>query len=192
MRVRQRVVDMSGVAEARRACVKEARDAGFRESDAGRVAIVATELASNLVKHAGGGAILVGPFEDSTGSGIEVASIDKGPGIADLAQSMRDGFSTAGSPGTGIGAVKRLAQYFEISSQLRIGTAALARMLPGRSPAPILALAPWGGLCMPKLGEEACGDAWAAVPHDGSATLLIVDGLGHGPDAAGAAHEAIR
>ncbi|MEG2630728.1 MAG: histidine kinase, partial [Comamonas sp.] len=59
---------------------------------------------------------------------IEILSVDDGPGIRDLSQAMRDGFSTAGSPGTGLGAVQRLATDFDVHSEVGKGTVILARL----------------------------------------------------------------
>src|SRR5262245_54569396 len=93
------VADQSQVAEARREAAAIGRAAGLGEEDLGRVSIVATELATNQLKHASRGEILVGLYEDETGSGIELVGIDRGPGIGNLAESFRDGHSTAGSAG---------------------------------------------------------------------------------------------
>src|SRR5262245_38893346 len=88
------VVDGSQIAEARRIASDLGREIGFDPGRVGRVALVATEAATNLVKHAGGGAILLQSLTDDKGSGMEVISLDRGPGIADLDQALRDGFST--------------------------------------------------------------------------------------------------
>ena len=101
------VRDASQVAEARRAAVGVAQAHGFDEAAAGRVAIVATELATNMLKHGEGGVLLVGAYDDATGAGVECVALDRGEGMADVGASMRDGHSTAGSPGTGLGAVAR-------------------------------------------------------------------------------------
>ncbi len=185
------VQDQSQVSEARRAAVALAQRLGFDEQDAGRVAIVATELATNLIKHAGGGELLVGSYEH----GVECLALDRGPGMADLPASRRDGQSTAGSPGLGLGAIARLSQELDIYSRPRQGTAILARLRPAplqraRAQPPDEAL--WGAVSIPKTGEEVCGDAWSVQPHDGALRLLVADGLGHGPHAADAANAAVR
>ncbi len=99
--------------------------------DSGRVAIVATELASNLRKHAAGGVILLSAFEDSTGVGVECVALDSGPGISDVSTALRDGYSTAGGSGTGLGAVQRLSHVFDDYSRPGLGSAFLARVQPG-------------------------------------------------------------
>jgi anti-sigma regulatory factor (Ser/Thr protein kinase) len=106
-----RVEDSSHVGEARRLAASLCRDLGFSESRVGEVSIVVTELARNIVKHAGGtGGDLV--FRSVHGPGtpsIDILSLDKGPGIANVGESLRNGFSTAGSLGAGLGAIRRRA-----------------------------------------------------------------------------------
>ena len=187
-----RVEDSSQVAEARRTAVALAGELGFGEASAGRVAIVATELATNLLKHAGRGEILVGVFDDGEGAGLECIALDRGPGMIDMDAAMRDGHSSAGSCGAGLGAIVRQSQEVDIYSQPGGGVAVLARLhrdsRPGdRPPTP----ARIGAVSLPKPGEEACGDAWS-VRREGDAMLaMVVDGLGHGPLAATAAQAAV-
>ena len=110
------VTDTSQVAEARRMAAGAAERAGFTASETGRVAIVTTELATNLIKHGGGGEILVGTYEDADGSGIEVLALDRGAGIANLQACLADGYSSAGSAGNGLGAVFRQSHLIEVAS----------------------------------------------------------------------------
>ena len=104
--IRVEVAEQSQVAEARRRATTLATALGFGTEGAGKVAIVASELATNLVKHTtAGGEILLTPVARNGDVGIEVMGVDRGPGIANLAQALRDGYSTAGTYGTGLGAV---------------------------------------------------------------------------------------
>lgn len=187
------VRDETQIAEARRNAVGLAKELGFNEEDAGRLAIVVTELAGNLARHGNGGEILVGAYDDCTGSGVECLALDQGAGIGDVEASLRDGYSTAGSAGTGLGAVLRGAHFVDIYSQPGRGTAILARMQrgrpSGRAPLPRLIA---GAVILAKPGEEACGDAWCFRPHPAGYTAMVADGLGHGPLAAAAAHAAVR
>src|SRR5262245_17692755 len=89
------VVEGTQVAAARRSATDLARSLGFDTTDTGRVALVVTELATNLVKHAVSGGILLRGLSGSNGAGVEILAIDKGRGIADLQASLRDGYSTA-------------------------------------------------------------------------------------------------
>ena len=69
-------------------------EAGFNERRVGEVDIIVAELTSNLVKHANGGTIWVKLVEEDGVQGIEIISVDNGPGMQDVAHMMRDGFST--------------------------------------------------------------------------------------------------
>ena len=184
------VHESSQVAEARRAAVVLAEQSGFGVGDAGRVAIVATELATNLIKHGGGGTLLVGSFADESGTGIECLSLDQGPGIGDVAQAMRDGHSTAGSPGNGLGAIGRAAELFDIYTRPGSGTAILARLAPDRSARSMHS--GFGAIAVPMAGESVSGDGWCRTIWEGGYSVMLADGLGHGPIAAEAAHAAIR
>ena len=186
------VGDASQVAEARRAAVAQAHALGFAEEATGRVAIVATELATNLIKHGGGGALLVGSFEDETGSGVECLALDRGDGM-DITASMRDGHSTAGSPGNGLGAVSRGADVMEVYSRPGAGTAILARLGPDGSRERRRGAVPnHGVIAVPLAGEEVNGDSWRRAAWDGGWSALVADGLGHGPHAAEASQAAVR
>src|SRR4051794_40492995 len=115
------VRDPTDVATARRRIVGLATQMGYNETEAGRAAIVVTELAQNLLRHGGGGEMLAGT-DASDQVALEVLALDKGPGMADVAACMRDGFSTGGTPGNGLGAVQRLARQL--------------LTIPARGPAP--------------------------------------------------------
>jgi anti-sigma regulatory factor (Ser/Thr protein kinase) len=169
--------------------VDRARALGFDETAAGRVALVATELATNIARHAGHGEILVG---DTGGSspGIELVAIDNGPGISDLRRAMEDGYSTAGTLGHGLGSVGRQADEFEIYSQSPGGTVAVARVWKDAKP-PRSAFAV-AGVSVAHVGEPVCGDAWYAVWRQTQGELLVADGLGHGVAASEAAMQAVR
>lgn len=183
--------DLSQIAAARRAVAGVASTHGLDEEDAGRLAIVATELATNLLKHGGGGELLVGTFEDRTGAGIELVALDKGPGMADVRASTRDGHSTAGSPGTGLGAIVRGSHASDIYSVPGGGTAILARLRSGRpGNGDGSAMPDHGVVSVAMPGEEACGDAWCRHASPTGLALMVADGLGHGPAAAEASHAA--
>jgi anti-sigma regulatory factor (Ser/Thr protein kinase) len=186
------VAEASGVAEARRRALSLAERLGFDEPLAGRLALVVTEAATNLVKHAGGGEVLLRPLSTNGDAGIEVLAIDRGRGLANVAAALRDGHSTAGSPGTGLGAIARLATAFDIHSVPGTGTVVVAELwarAPGRVAGGTLEVA---GVTAPHPGETLCGDAWAVARRRDGGMLLVADGLGHGPDAHAAAHEAVR
>lgn len=189
------VTEASQVADARRRATGVAQRLGFDETAAGRVAIVATELATNLVKYGTNGEILLGTFEDETGTGVEIIALDRGPGVANLADALRDGHSTGGSPGTGLGAVRRQSQAFDIAAWPGRGLAVLARVSGTTSKASASEPPPIprsGAVAVPLRGETVNGDAYCVRPHDGGWTALVADGLGHGPLAAQASEAAVR
>jgi len=185
---RIQVREPTDVATARRRIVGLAVRLGYSETEAGRVAIVATELAQNVLRHGGGGEILAGGDRLHPGN-IEILALDKGPGMADVAACMRDGFSTGGTSGQGLGAIERQARQVLIHSRPGAGTAVLVRV--GEKTA--AATSASAVLCVPKPGEEVCGDAGCIVSRpDGTVAMVLADGLGHGPLAAAASQEAVR
>lgn len=186
------VLDLSYPAEARRSAAALASEHGFGETAAGQVMLVVTEVATNLVKHAGGGEILLRAIEEDGEPVIEVLALDKGRGMQNVAECQQDGYSTSGSPGLGLGGIARLSTFSDIYSQPGRGTAVLARLSrsqhrpPWRPAGTVM-----GGVAVAKHGETACGDRWEAAPWRTGARLTVVDGLGHGPLAADAAHLAV-
>lgn len=180
--------------EARRVVATLASQLGFDEADVGRAALVATEAATNLCKHAGRGELLVRRVhEPGEPVGIELLALDKGPGMRDVARCLEDGYSTAGSPGTGFGALRRLASVFDLYSLPGKGTAVLARVHPRRSsPEPDGALLQVGSVLVAAPGEPVSGDGFRFKEAAGRAVLFVADGLGHGRLAAVAAQEAAR
>ena len=187
------VNDQSGASEARRAATDLAARAGFTEVEAGKLALIATELSTNLVKHGSGGEILVGTYEDNESKGIEILALDKGAGMSNVAACLKDGYSSAGTAGHGLGSVIRQSHFVDIGSWPGLGTAVLARVAPGKSQAGKPPIVPtWGGVSIAKAGQDVCGDAWSVSDTGNVRTLLVADGLGHGPEAAEASVEAVR
>jgi anti-sigma regulatory factor (Ser/Thr protein kinase) len=184
------VSDASGVANARRSVAALAASLRLDETAAGELALAVTEAASNIVKHAREGTILARILERGGASGIEVLAVDKGPGMDNVAAAMRDGHSTAGTPGSGLGALKRVGSGFEVWSRPGSGTILRFEVWP-KSGAPAHAAASAGVVCVEKPGEEVCGDSWALLHGRGRLVAFVVDGLGHGPEAAEAARAAI-
>jgi anti-sigma regulatory factor (Ser/Thr protein kinase) len=178
--------------EARRSAALMSKELRLDEGTAARVALVVTECANNLWKHGGGGDVVLIPLDSETPS-MEILALDKGPGMASISGCFQDGYSTAGSPGTGLGAVQRTASEWDIYSVEGKGTALLARIrLHQRSqpqfPAERLNV---GALVVPMPGQIACGDGYAVHQTADFATILVVDGLGHGPQAADCAVAAV-
>ncbi|MDQ3283458.1 MAG: SpoIIE family protein phosphatase [Acidobacteriota bacterium] len=189
-----RVTDASEVASARRIARQCTEALRLSETAAGKAALLATELATNLVKHGGGGSILLGSDFEDDGALILIA-IDKGRGIQNVNLAMRDGFSTAGSPGTGLGAIRRAASQFDVYTLPDRGTAVFCRIEDEVTRAPRLdapSRVTVGGICVPLPSEEQPGDAWMWTPSRDGALIAVADGLGHGDAAATASTAAVR
>jgi anti-sigma regulatory factor (Ser/Thr protein kinase) len=175
------VEDSSQIGHARRVALKEAARAGLDETDAARVALIATELATNVLKHARTGEIHVAIVPGVDTRGVEVIAVDRGPGF-NLADCLPDGYSTGGTRGEGLGAVKRVADVFDLYADQR-GSVLLARVYPkGFSRADVR----FGANHHPLHSETVSGDGWAMSLTDDAIAAMMVDGLGHGP----LAHEA--
>src|SRR4029450_6914838 len=104
-------------------------------------------------------------------------AVDSGPGMADVAQSLLDGHSTAGAPGTGLGAVRPLSDPFDVSSQPGRRPVGFARVRPGRAPAPARRFV-CSGVSVPLGGETVCGDAWTVLHDRGRLSASGGGGLG--------------
>src|SRR5579871_673591 len=154
------IEDLTQVAATRRTAVELAQAAGLDESQIGRVALVVTEMSTNLLKHAGGGTIILGSYTVSTGKGIEVIALDKGAGIANVSRALNDGYSTAGTVGGGFGIMQRQSERFEIFSSPGHGTVVVARI---GNPLPNSPVFEVGVISEPYPGEEVCGDGWAVA-----------------------------
>jgi anti-sigma regulatory factor (Ser/Thr protein kinase) len=184
------IVDPSQAGEARRAAVKFAESIGMTETDCGNVAIAVTEMATNLFKHAGHGKIICAAVTRNQARGLCVLALDKGPGIPNISAAMQDGYSTYGSSGNGLGAVRRLSTVFDLYSAPAVGTSVLAEFWPNKkSSATPIAL---GVVSLAMRGESVCGDGWGSRAREGRSFFMVVDGLGHGTFAAEAAREAER
>jgi anti-sigma regulatory factor (Ser/Thr protein kinase) len=180
------ITDVSSVGEARRSANSVAARLGLNETQAGELAIVTTEASRNVLVHGGGGQVIVAGFSNQVGPVARILALDKGAGIGNVAEAMSDGYSTAGTMGTGMGAMKRLATRFEVFTGTR-GTAVLIEL--GDS-GPISKVQ-FAGIALPYPGERLCGDAWLCSQTPERTIAVIADGLGHGIGAAEAADEAI-
>lgn len=183
--LRLEVAEASGVGAVRRGAADFAARLGFSGPRVSDVAIVATELATNLVKHVGHGEVLVSAPDAGT---LNLLAIDRGAGMARPQDVLRDGYSTAGTPGTGLGAVERLSSAVDLYSAPGRGTVVWARLGAVQNAAP-----PHfdvGAVHVPYPGEVVSGDGWATLVGPSSVRLLLVDGLGHGPHARHAAQVA--
>jgi anti-sigma regulatory factor (Ser/Thr protein kinase) len=173
-------------AEARRCALGLAARLEFDDTTSGRAALVVTECANNLWKHAGGGEVLLGSARSGSETGLQILALDKGPGMHDPARCYEDGYSTAGSPGTGLGAIRRLSTEHDLYTVPGKGTALVSRVRAPRREGngPVRAPLEAAGVSVPMRGEDECGDAFAVHQGPDYGVALVVDGIGHGPDAA--------
>ena len=187
------VTEQSQIAQPRRTVLWLADRLGFTEERAGQAALIVSELATNLVKHARGGEVLLEPLHlrDSEQKGIRIVALDKGPGLRNVAESTRDGFSTRGTLGHGLGAARRQADDFDLYTH-STGTAIAATIWRGERQVPRAGRLDVGGVEVCKPGEDVCGDAWAWRAREGRLAILIADGLGHGYPAQDAARTAVE
>lgn len=187
------ISESSQAGEARRMALALATQLGFNETERGKVGIVVTEVAKNLVQHALNGLLVLQTLEKNNQAGIEILALDNGPGMENVSICLRDGFSTAKTLGNGLGAISRLSGLFDVHSIVGLGTAVLAQLWANPSFKPDLKhKLEHGGICLPIAGEAVSGDAWAISQSADRSLLLVADGLGHGPMAADAATAAVR
>jgi len=193
------VSDLTHVGETRRKVADLCKHISSDETFIGRASIVATELANNMVLHAKGGEIIATSLHSQAEqAGLELLALDHGPGIENLNESLRDGFSTRGTAGTGLGSIRRLSKGFEIVSHPNHGTAVRCELWPEARQSthqqfPVVSEFVFGAVNLPYDNKDVCGDAWATLPvHRGRFRAIVADGLGHGAAAATAAVEAVR
>ena len=177
------IEDETQIGRARRSAQQLAVETGFDDTDAGRVALLATELASNIHKHAKRGELHLQVVQGRQTTGIEIIAVDRGPGF-DIDAGLADGYSTGGTNGIGLGALSRMAQVFDTYSDQR-GSIILVRIYPGRTrKSDDVAF----GISHHAILEgEPSGDTWRLVQANNQITALVIDGLGHGEEAARAA-----
>lgn len=174
----------SAAIEARRVVASIASAAGLSETGAGAAAIIVNELTTNLVKHAKDGAL----FISGTADHLDLIAVDRGPGLRDVSQCMKDGYSSSGTAGNGLGAVRRLASQFDIHSMPGKGTVVFARLdARANDGSPFRAGAFWRPMQM----DDLCGDACVVMERGDEIVSIVADGLGHGVAAAEASRCAI-
>ncbi len=182
------IADQVDAGAVRRAVARYADAQHAAPERRGRAELVATELATNLLRHAEpGGWILVRPLP----AAIELIAVDRGPGIPDMAVALSGRAYPVPTPeglGCGLAAVRRAASVFDVYTRPGRGTTILAIVdLDGSSAPPRRRC--WAGVEV-ALTEES-GDGWAVAEVDHGLAVAVVDGLGHGPQASIAADAAL-
>lgn len=184
--------DRSYLSVLKRDVHRLALQSGLSEKKIAEIDIVVAELGSNILKHGGGGEVLI-MLTDHPVPALEIIGIDNGPGISDLNRMMKDGVSTTKTLGQGLGAMKRLSDFLQVYSVKAWGTIVLARF--HLKPAP--AVPPKQDfeirtLLIPKPGEKVCGDGFYISTDRTGIRVFAGDGLGHGPEANNAVNAAIN
>jgi len=180
------IKDASSVGEVRRVAAAAAAKLQLDETRAGELAILTTEAARNVLIHGGGGQVIVSAIASHGGPVARILALDSGGGIENLAEAMKDGFSTAGTMGAGLGAMKRMAKRFDVITG-RGGTMLLLEV----GEEPVTDHLTFAGVTLPYPGERVCGDGWYCEHTTTRTVAVLVDGLGHGLGAAEAAQEAV-
>jgi len=188
------VNESSQVAEVRRAAAELALAEKMTETETGRLALIATEMSTNLVKYGKAGTVTLSRYVEGKHHGVQLVGVDSGPGIADFVAASRDGHSTAGSLGLGLGVIMRSATFFDVYSVPQQGTAMVARLAHGvpRKAVTAPATLEYAARSRPKRGQVECGDAWSVREIGKRQLICVVDGLGHGPLAALASRRALE
>lgn len=185
--------DHSRIAEVRRAATLLGHTMGLTPELIARAALVTSELCSNILKYAERGEVWLNTLSaHGVAYGLDIVALDRGPGIANFDAAAKDGFSTGGSLGIGLGTVRRAAELFDVYSAPGLGTALLVRLQEKRLAVPADDGFAVASRMTPIRGEIVSGDSWSCLRFEHSLAVAVVDGLGHGPKAAEAAHAAIE
>lgn len=184
--------DPSRIAEVRRAAALIGHAVKLTPELVAQASLVISELCTNILKYADRGTVLLRALcHQGTAYGLDIVSVDRGPGIANVDVAFTDGFSTGGSLGVGLGTMRRAAALFDIYSAPGMGTAVLVRLLEKKAATPPDDGFSVGSRMTPIRNEMVSGDSWSCLPFGSTMAVAIVDGLGHGPKAAEAAQAAI-
>lgn len=114
--------DELDIVRARQEGRQMAKNMGFGAVDLARIATAISELARNIYTYAQAGEIQLEEVEKGNRRGIQVMAVDQGPGIPNVEEAMRDGFTTSNGLGAGLPGTRRLVDEFEIESHVRQGT----------------------------------------------------------------------
>jgi anti-sigma regulatory factor (Ser/Thr protein kinase) len=189
------VQDQLQVSTARLQAMAMARAHGFTTDAIERTGVVVDEMAANILRHVGTGEIILRTVAEPATGCVEILALDKGPGIGDMRRALRDDASVG--PANGLPGVRKLADLFDIYAPPGRGTAvvahvgAIARQDATCACGESVSRGTLGVVCLPVHGEEESGDSWAVEMVGGTQVVMLVDGLGHGPQAAAAATAAM-
>jgi len=178
---------------ARHAARELSQAIGFSSIPCEEIVLVVSELASNLLQYAQEGVLVLSVVGDRPRLGIQIESIDRGPGIPDVELAITDGFSTSGQLGNGLGTVNRLMDDLHINSRIHEdpGTHIVCRRWLRVEPALVVPCPlQFGAASRSYPGMTLNGDAFAVKRWGQQALVVVIDGLGHGQYAHRAARTA--
>ncbi len=193
--IRIRVKSSPDVLSALRAAKEMAGIIGFDDKAIEEISLVAKELATNLIRHAGGGELQFSAISENRINGLQIVSKDRGPGIPSADEALADGYSTGGSLGYGLGTVNRLMDELDIKSSIGLehGTVIIcskwirpAALEHFNCPLDI------GAATRPHPGMNQNGDAYFIKTWQDGALVGVIDGLGHGQFAHKASQKAFQ
>jgi anti-sigma regulatory factor (Ser/Thr protein kinase)/serine/threonine protein phosphatase PrpC len=202
------ITEWHQVSTIRRNIANFAHDIGFAIEEIDEISIVVLELAENLLTHkTERSKIICSKVTEGNKVGIQILSLDSGPGISDVKRAMNDGYSDKGTLGIGLGAVKRLSDEFDITSKTRLsqllgfdGREGLGTVIGARkwlsagnnSIDTKINEMKFGILSRPFKGEKFNGDTVFLKFFNNKLMIAVIDGLGHGFEAEEAAQKAIE
>ena len=177
-------IEVDSSAKVRQSCelaVRLADSLGFPAAHCQEIGLVATELGTNLLRHASRGTMTISALPGGDPAGIRIETEDSGPGIHDVEQAIADGYSTAGGLGLGLGTVNRLMDELEVASAPGGGLHVVCQ----RWARPPLTGAfdrrlPFGVATRACRRSKENGDTFLIRQWDGKALVGVIDGLGHG------------
>jgi anti-sigma regulatory factor (Ser/Thr protein kinase) len=201
------LVEETQIGQARRALRRCAAELEFSERQLAELDIAVKEIGSNAIKfgRSTGQIYFTATDTELDPPGVEILYVDKGPGIEDTALAIEDGYTTSGSMGAGLGAVKRMADEFHIYSQVHSSTRRLSmyertthgttiavrKYVAGDREQVSNGRARWGVFTRPQAGEESNGDGYLVKRIETRQLVAIIDGLGHGEGARAATAAAL-
>lgn len=187
-----RLTDTSQVGKARRTATRLAESLSLTRERVDAAALIATEMATNLVNHAKEGSIVAQMAGANGTCGLQLLAIDKGPGIKNVSAALSDGWTSTGTLGGGFGAMRRLSNAFDLYTQATVGTVVLCEIWRDGNDPGMCGDMRLGVISTRYPGEDFNGDGWVVQRRGDLIVLVVVDGLGHGASASDAAREAER
>tara|TARA_B110001454_G_C12723002_1_gene435615 strand:- start:6384 stop:7349 length:966 start_codon:yes stop_codon:yes gene_type:complete len=184
------MTDLSRVGEVRRFVHQLGMSVRLNEVTQSRLATAVNELGNNLIKYAVLGQLIIRKIDTGDDRGVEIVSIDRGPGM-DSGQAIADGYTTGSTPGTGLGAVRRLASFFDIYSSVSKGTVIVCGVTENPDKLPTRRFRV-GAVNLPMTSEIVSGDDWCLHQLEEKISAMVIDGLGHGTFANAASGEAVN